>query len=99
MRACVVFSLALQALRSLQAGALLQPGLPGNTATRPNLWPRSPNRRHVQKDDWNDHRDDCNKDKGLPFSNPQSKEQIKARSTGIIEDGVYLDRLTEQVRC
>ena len=49
-----------------------------------------------QKDDWHEHKDECGKDKGLPLSNPKSSEQMKARCTGEIEDGVFLDRLTEQ---
>ena len=50
-----------------------------------------------QKDDWADgHKDDCGKEKGLPFSNPKPQEVIAARSTGEIDEGVYLDRLTEQ---
>ena len=50
-----------------------------------------------QKDDWAEgHKDDCGKDKGLPFSNPKPQAVIAARNTGVVEDGVYLDRLTEQ---
>ena len=50
-----------------------------------------------QKDDWVEgHRDDCGKDKGLPFSNPKPAALVAQRSTGEIEDGVFLDRLTEQ---
>jgi len=32
----------------------------------------------------------------LPLSNPQPKEKLKRKQTGVIEDGVYLDRLTDQ---
>jgi hypothetical protein len=42
------------------------------------------------------HKDDCGKDKGLPFSNPKPAAVVAARKTGMIDDGVYLDRLTEQ---
>lgn len=50
-----------------------------------------------QKEDWQDgHKDECGKEKGLPFSNPRPKEVQLSRETGAIEDGVFLDRLTEQ---
>jgi hypothetical protein len=50
-----------------------------------------------QKDDWAEgHKEDCGKDKGLPFSNPKPKAVVAARNTGLVEDGVFVDRLTEQ---
>lgn len=89
--------MVVQALRRLQEGPLLQPGLSkGFSFGRERAPARVAHRSRAWQDDWNDHRDECGKDKGLPFSNPQRPDQVQMRSTGQIDDGVFLDRLTEQ---